>query len=66
MEEGQRIELCRAVKRGTVFKTVGHHCRLPSMVVDDGLEPSRRTNQVLIVYKAMLHSRAIDNYYFLK
>lgn len=33
------------------------------VVVDDGLEPSRRTNQVLGVYKAPLRSRAIDNYF---
>ena len=46
----------------TVFKTVRHHCQLPSeMVADAGIEPARRTNLVLRVYKAQPHACAVGN-----
>ena len=70
MEEGQRIELCRAhLERGTVFETVGHHCRLPSLVVPIGFEPISRPNLGLTVYKTVvlpLNYRTIKNWYSAK
>jgi len=45
------------LSRSTVFKTVRHHCQLPSeLVVDVGIEPTRCANLALSeVYKSSLH-----------